>query len=191
MCFNLNLPLVEAGTNGYDASVRKNSIIFQCIPIFKGKTQCYQCVEKIQDQSFPVCTIRQKPEKLIHCIVWAKALYEGLFGPKEQSNNIVEDIVQELQATEGDRLVHAKIVFQRLFQKEIEQLITNIRIKIESGNLSIEEIQSEQEFLVKIKMLLIEQYEEDIQNNLNNSDYKLNNPALIEENALLKLTLAE
>jgi len=27
MCFNLNLPLVEAGTNGYDASVRKNSII--------------------------------------------------------------------------------------------------------------------------------------------------------------------
>lgn len=43
-----------------------------------------------------MCTIRQKPEKLIHCIVWAKALFEGLFGPKEQSNNIIEDIIAEI-----------------------------------------------------------------------------------------------
>jgi len=32
MCFNLNLPLVEAGTNGYNASVT---------PILKDSTSCY------------------------------------------------------------------------------------------------------------------------------------------------------
>lgn len=62
----------------------------------KGVTPCYQCVERPKDQSFPVCTIRQKPEKMIHCIVWAKALFEGLFGAKENSNNIIQDIVEEI-----------------------------------------------------------------------------------------------
>ena len=32
MCFNLALPLVEAGTSGYKASIN---------PILKGVTQCY------------------------------------------------------------------------------------------------------------------------------------------------------
>ena len=49
MCFNLNIPLVEAGTNGYQAS---------CVSIKKGVTQCYQCADRIKEQSFPVCTIR-------------------------------------------------------------------------------------------------------------------------------------
>jgi len=32
MCFNLAIPLIEAGTNGYDASMR---------PIVKNVTPCY------------------------------------------------------------------------------------------------------------------------------------------------------
>ena len=49
MCFNLNIPLVEAGTNGYEAT---------CVSIRKGITQCYQCADRIKEKSFPVCTIR-------------------------------------------------------------------------------------------------------------------------------------
>ena len=49
MCFNLNVPLVEAGTNGYEAT---------CVAIKKGLTQCYQCADRIKEKSFPVCTIR-------------------------------------------------------------------------------------------------------------------------------------
>ena len=75
MCFNLAIPLVEAGTNGYEASMS---------PIMKGVTQCYQCVATAKQETFPVCTIRQKPEKTIHCITWAKALFEGLYGEKGQ-----------------------------------------------------------------------------------------------------------
>ena len=35
---------------------------------------------------------------MIHCIVWAKALFDGLFGPKEQSNNIIVDIIEQILA---------------------------------------------------------------------------------------------
>ena len=89
MCFNLDIPLVEAGTNGYQAT---------CVAIKKGMTQCYQCAERTKEQSFPVCTIRQRPEKLIHCIVWAKALFDGVYGPKDGASQIFEDIIEELEA---------------------------------------------------------------------------------------------
>jgi ubiquitin-like 1-activating enzyme E1 B len=59
MCYNLGVPLCEAGTNGYNASVT---------PILKNVTPCYQCVDAAKEQNFPVCTIRQKPDKTIHCI---------------------------------------------------------------------------------------------------------------------------
>ena len=116
LCFNLGIPLVEAGTNGYNAN---------CSSIKKGKTQCYQCVEQIKEQSFPVCTIRQKPEKIIHCIVWAKALFEGLFGPKDSTGSgFIEGIIEELnEARNSDLLVFAQIIFLRLFLGEPEQLI--------------------------------------------------------------------
>ena len=121
MCFNLNIPLVDAGTNGYDATVIFFFFTcFQCISIVKNKTQCYQCVERKADQNFPVCTIRQKPEKIIHCIVWAKALFEGLYGPREQTNNIIDDIIQELQsATSSENpLQFSQVLFDRVFSKE-------------------------------------------------------------------------
>ena len=37
ICFDLSLPLIDAGTNGYDMT---------CISIQKGLTPCYQCVER-------------------------------------------------------------------------------------------------------------------------------------------------
>jgi hypothetical protein len=66
-----------------------------------------------------VCTIRQKPEKLIHCIVWAKALYEGLYGGKDKQN-IIEDIVESItQArTQGDTDSFVRLVFDSLFFNE-------------------------------------------------------------------------
>jgi hypothetical protein len=35
---------------------------------------------------------------MIHCIVWAKALFDGIYGPKESANqNIIEDIIEDLE----------------------------------------------------------------------------------------------
>jgi ubiquitin-like 1-activating enzyme E1 B len=75
MAYTLDLPLIDAGTNGFNASSAS---------YLKDKGPCYECLQrKGAVESFPACTIRQKPEKLIHCIVWAKFLYDGLFGPRE------------------------------------------------------------------------------------------------------------
>jgi ubiquitin-like 1-activating enzyme E1 B len=49
MCFNLGIPLVEAGTDGYDASMQS---------IKKGFTECYQCKPPAKEKTYPMCTIR-------------------------------------------------------------------------------------------------------------------------------------
>ena len=71
MCITANLPLLEAGTQGFNGQVQT---------IIHGKTACYECEEKQTPKSFPVCTIRSTPDRPIHCITWAKFLYELIFG---------------------------------------------------------------------------------------------------------------
>ena len=47
----------------------------------KGQTECFECRPKATPKSFPVCTIRNTPDKPIHCVVWAKELlFQRLFG---------------------------------------------------------------------------------------------------------------
>lgn len=63
---------------------------------------------------------------MIHCIIWAKALYEGLYGNKDQaSSNIIEDIIEELDQARGSSatIQFAEILFQRLFSKEVLHLV--------------------------------------------------------------------
>lgn len=47
----------------------------------KGQTECFECQPKATPKSYPVCTIRNTPDKPIHCVVWAKELlFQRLFG---------------------------------------------------------------------------------------------------------------
>lgn len=45
-------------------------------------TECFECAPKqSRNKTYPVCTIRNTPDKPIHCIVWAKELlFARLFG---------------------------------------------------------------------------------------------------------------
>ena len=44
-------------------------------------SECFECQPKAAPKSYPVCTIRNTPDKPIHCIVWAKdLLFQRLFG---------------------------------------------------------------------------------------------------------------
>lgn len=130
MCFNLNVPLVEAGTNGYEAT---------CVAIKKGLTQCYQCADRIKEKSFPVCTIRQRPEKLIHCIVWAKALFEGVYGSKDGASQIFEDIIEELEAARVGKAqeTFVEILFDRVFDREPQHLIDSHDGRIKNSETAI------------------------------------------------------
>lgn len=63
----LGIPIVDAGTSGYNGQVHF---------IIPGKTSCFDCQPKTADNKvFQVCTIRTRPDKPIHCITWAKFLF--------------------------------------------------------------------------------------------------------------------
>lgn len=74
MCVAATVPLVESGTAGYAGQTSVH---------LPAQTACYECEPKSAPKTFAVCTIRATPEKPIHCVVWAKELFAGLFGPAE------------------------------------------------------------------------------------------------------------
>lgn len=76
----LRIPVIDAGTLGFKGNVHM---------IIPGETRCYSCEPKVSSKkAFPVCTIRMRPEKPIHCIVWAKMLFEVLFGAQDADGDM-------------------------------------------------------------------------------------------------------
>ena len=70
MCLAAGVPLVESGTEGYIGQAR--AIIKGDDTGFKG-FKCYECDPPRKTESYPICTIRNHPDKPVHCIAWAKA----------------------------------------------------------------------------------------------------------------------
>ena len=69
-CLAAGVPLVESGTEGYIGQAR--AIIKGDDTGFKG-FKCYECDPPRKTESYPICTIRNHPDKPVHCIAWAKA----------------------------------------------------------------------------------------------------------------------
>lgn len=92
MCLAAKLPLVESGTAGY---------LGQVTVIRKGLTECYECQPKPHQKTFPGCTIRNTPSEPIHCIVWAKHLFNQLFGEDDPDQDVSPDT--EDPEAEGDK----------------------------------------------------------------------------------------
>ena len=76
LCLAANIPMIDSGTTGY---------LGQVMPVFKGRTACYECTPKPTQKVYPICTIRSTPDKPVHCIVWAKELFKLLFGESKES----------------------------------------------------------------------------------------------------------
>ncbi|PHJ25548.1 ubiquitin activating enzyme [Cystoisospora suis] len=94
LCIAAGVPIIEAGSTGY---------VGQVMPIMKDHTLCYDCEAKPRDntQRYPVCTVRQKPERPEHCIAWSKMIYELLFGV-ENNENLLTDLKSQLQSLMKD-----------------------------------------------------------------------------------------
>jgi len=82
MCLNAKIPLIESGTAGYNGQVEL---------IQRGVSQCYECTPKTAQKTYPGCTIRNTPSEPIHCIVWAKHLFNQLFGEENADENVSPD----------------------------------------------------------------------------------------------------
>ena len=55
LCLAAEVPLVESGTAGYLGQVSVH---------IKGVTPCFECEPKAAPKTFPVCTIRNTPDKV-------------------------------------------------------------------------------------------------------------------------------
>lgn len=82
MCLAADIPLIESGTAGY---------LGQVSLIKKGLTECYECQPKAGEKTYPGCTIRNTPSEPIHCIVWAKHLFNQLFGEADPDEDVSPD----------------------------------------------------------------------------------------------------
>eukprot|EP01027_Heterolobosea_sp_BB2_P014610 GEZU01020965.1.p1 GENE.GEZU01020965.1~~GEZU01020965.1.p1 ORF type:complete len:203 (+),score=30.59 GEZU01020965.1:320-928(+) len=95
LCLATGVPLIDGGTAGY---------LGQVMTIVKGKTECYECQPKMAPKTYAVCTIRSNPSTPVHCVVWAKLLFERLFGKANDANavtNFAEEEEKQDQGTEG------------------------------------------------------------------------------------------
>uniref|UniRef100_G3U019 THIF-type NAD/FAD binding fold domain-containing protein n=1 Tax=Loxodonta africana TaxID=9785 RepID=G3U019_LOXAF len=82
MCLAADVPLIESGTAGYLGQVTVTK---------KGVTECYECHPKPTQRTFPGYTIRNTPSEPIHCIVWAKYLFNQLFGEEDADQEVSPD----------------------------------------------------------------------------------------------------
>lgn len=82
LCLAAEVPLIESGSAGY---------LGQVTLIKKNATECYDCLPKPARKSFPGCTIRNTPSEPIHCIVWAKHLFNQLFGAEDPDEAVSPD----------------------------------------------------------------------------------------------------
>jgi ubiquitin-like 1-activating enzyme E1 B len=134
LCLAADVPLVESGTAGY---------LGQVTVIKKGLSECYECQPKPAAKTYPGCTIRNTPSEPIHCIVWAKHLFNQLFGEPDADQDVspdTEDPELQNEAPEtspeeplGKRSTrqwaesityNPREIFSKLFCDDIEYLLT-------------------------------------------------------------------
>jgi len=104
MCLAADVPLIESGTAGY---------LGQVTLIKKGQTECYECVQKPRQKTFPGCTIRNTPSEPIHCIVWAKHLFNQLFGEEDPDQDVSPDTEDPELAGQAGESANAKETLER------------------------------------------------------------------------------
>ncbi|KAG8344971.1 putative ubiquitin-activating enzyme E1 [Trypanosoma vivax] len=127
MCMRVGVPLIESGTMGYNGQVQ---------PIVRGRYECYDCRQKsAEQQTVAVCTIHARPTTMVHCVHYAKELYERLFGDGQRGGEDEFSFVDALVAgrvdecgSDGERVSlyqdMAGVLGRCLFQDKIAELLS-------------------------------------------------------------------
>jgi ubiquitin-like 1-activating enzyme E1 B len=107
MCLAADIPLIDAGTTGFQGQVQV---------IKKGVTACYDCTARPVPRTFPVCTIRSTPSQPIHCIVWGKSyLLNEMFGASEDESAF-DHSADEENKTEIEELKRESAALKKIRQ---------------------------------------------------------------------------
>jgi ubiquitin-like 1-activating enzyme E1 B len=123
LCIAAEVPLVESGTTGYLGQVTSH----KC-----RRVACFECAPKPAPKSHPICTLRDTPEKPVHCVAYAAdLLFPRLFAPPRETNNksdLDEEEAEEsgaFERAEGESAVSfASRVYEYVFRAKIAALLT-------------------------------------------------------------------
>ena len=85
-CVWYGKPLLESGTLGTKANSQM---------IIPHKTQCYGDSTDPPEESIPMCTLRNFPNQIEHCIEWGRDLFNKLF--VDRLNDAVSYIEKPVQ----------------------------------------------------------------------------------------------
>ena len=120
LCLAADVPLVESGTTGYLGQVTVH---------VRKRTACFECNPKPTPKSHPICTLRDTPDKPVHCVVYATdLLFPRLFAadPAAKSDLDEDDAVELSAFTRKDGetgAAFAERVFDYVFRRKIESLL--------------------------------------------------------------------
>ena len=154
VCMKLNKPLINSGSEGFIGTVTCHLV---------GKIPCYACNAKIHKKTIPICTIRNNPETIEHCIAWAKALFEKIFCDNNNNNNnnknesdnkqtnVLDDFVIEKIPEFNEKLLE-NINF--LFNVDIENLKNSFNIQKENDNNNNNENKNKYNYIKPILNIL-------------------------------------
>ncbi|CAL8466635.1 g6171 [Coccomyxa elongata] len=139
LCLSAGVPLIESGTEGYLGQVTVHYRLKNAAGEATHVTECFECAPKqSRNKTYPVCTIRNTPDKPIHCIVWAKELlFARLFGRPDQVTDLDEGENKEegeeareegpsaFLRQDGESVeAYAARIFKRVFTDDIENVLT-------------------------------------------------------------------
>lgn len=116
-CMLSNTLMLDAGTSGFQG---------QATIHLRGLTRCYDCYMKQEPKRIQVCTIRTTPSKPIHCLIWAKHIFDLLFSGNIEDNPLI-DILQEIEGKgesqkDKDSFQTSKKCYKIFFEKFIVEL---------------------------------------------------------------------
>lgn len=109
LCLAANIPLVESGTQGYIGQVTLHK---------KNESECFDCTPHPTPKTYAVCTLRDTPDKPVHCIHWAKLIYAVLFGPHDDENVMI-DLKVKYNPADETKEEYAKRLFSQYFYAKV------------------------------------------------------------------------
>ena len=96
-------------------------------------SECYECQPKPAAKTYPGCTIRNTPSEPIHCIVWAKHLFNQLFGEPDADNDVSPETEKEEGMESGEDDSHVQRVSTRQWAENNDynskKLFHKVRVK--------------------------------------------------------------
>jgi ubiquitin-like 1-activating enzyme E1 B len=114
MCLAVGVPIVESGSASYLGQVSAT------LNGTEKATECFDCNEHPVPTSWPVCTIRNTPSTLVHCVVWAKEfVFKSVFSANAQATGsyFEKQEANTLQKLSALELAH------KLFVSDIQKVL--------------------------------------------------------------------